>query len=105
MYEPAPRVIDAVQKLKGVFLEAPSTQMSLVDASRLSGLERNTTRLILEALEDARHGSIRGEEQQRDNEQRVQRYGDEGGKAGDHPGGVGHAADIGFRSRITRPRW
>jgi DNA-binding IclR family transcriptional regulator len=28
--------------------------MSLVDASRLSGLERNTTRLILEALEDAR---------------------------------------------------
>ena len=54
MYEPAPRVIDAVQKLKGVFLEAPSTQMSLVDASRLSGLERNTTRVILEALEDAR---------------------------------------------------
>jgi hypothetical protein len=28
--------------------------MSLIDASRLSGLERNTTRLILEALEDAR---------------------------------------------------
>ena len=54
MYEANPRVADAVQRLKGVFLEAPSTQMSLVDASRLSGLERNTTRLILEALEDAR---------------------------------------------------
>ena len=54
MYEATPRVIDAVQRLKGVFLEAPTTQMSLVDASRLAGLERNTTRLILEALEDAR---------------------------------------------------
>jgi hypothetical protein len=54
MYEATPRVADAVQRLKGVFLEAPSTQMSLVDASRLSGLERNTTRLILEALADAR---------------------------------------------------
>jgi DNA-binding IclR family transcriptional regulator len=54
MYEATPRVVDAVQRLKGVFLEVPSTQMSLVDASRLAGLERNTTRLILEALEDAR---------------------------------------------------
>jgi DNA-binding IclR family transcriptional regulator len=54
MYEATPRVVDAVQRLKGVFLEIPSTQMSLVDASRLAGLERNTTRLILEALEDAR---------------------------------------------------
>ena len=53
MYEATPRVTDAVQKLKGVFLEIPSMQMSLVDASRLAGLERNTTRLILEALEDA----------------------------------------------------
>ena len=54
MYESTPRVVDAVQRLKGVFLEIPTTQMSLVDASRLAGLERNTTRLILEALEDAR---------------------------------------------------
>jgi predicted transcriptional regulator of viral defense system len=53
MYEATPRVTDAVQKLKGVFLETPATQMSLVDATRLAGLERNTTRLILEALEDA----------------------------------------------------
>jgi len=53
MYQPTPRVVDAVQRLKGVFLEIPTTQMSLVDASRLAGLERNTTRLILEALEDA----------------------------------------------------
>jgi DNA-binding IclR family transcriptional regulator len=49
-----PRVEEAVQKLKGVFLEIPSTQLSLVDASRLSGLERNTCRMILEALEDVR---------------------------------------------------
>jgi hypothetical protein len=54
MYEAAPRVTEAVQRLKGVFLEVPTTQMSLVDASRLSGLERHTTRVILEALEDAR---------------------------------------------------
>ena len=54
MYDATPRVVDAVQRLKGVFLEIPTTQMSLVDASRLAGLERNTTRLILEALEDAR---------------------------------------------------
>ncbi|HXE84713.1 MAG TPA: hypothetical protein VN513_15410 [Gemmatimonadales bacterium] len=54
MYEATPRVVDAVQRLKGVFLESPSVQMSLVDATRLAGLERNTTRLILEALEDAR---------------------------------------------------
>ena len=66
MYEPAPRVIDAVQKLKGVFLEAPSTQMSLVDASRLSGLERNTTRLILEALEDALADVVGGLDGERD---------------------------------------
>jgi DNA-binding IclR family transcriptional regulator len=49
-----PRVEEAVQKLKGVFLEIPGTQLSLVDASRLSGLERNTCRMILEALEDVR---------------------------------------------------
>ena len=54
MYEAPPRVVEAVQRLKGVFLEAPTAQLSLVDAARLSGLERHTTRLILEALEDAR---------------------------------------------------
>jgi len=54
MYEATPRVVDAVQRLKGVFLESPTVQMSLVDATRLAGLERNTTRLILEALEEAR---------------------------------------------------
>ena len=54
MYEGSPRVVEAVQRLKGVFLEAPATQLSLIDAARLSGLERQTTRLILEALEEAR---------------------------------------------------
>jgi len=54
MYEATPRVVEAVQRLKGVFLDTPAMQLSLIDASRLAGLERNTTRLILEALEDAR---------------------------------------------------
>lgn len=54
MYQTSPRVTDAVQRLKGMFLAHPTTQLSLVDASRVSGLERQTTRLILEALEDAR---------------------------------------------------
>jgi hypothetical protein len=49
-----PRVEEAVQRLKGVFLEIPDTHLSLVDASRMSGLERSTCRMILEALEDVR---------------------------------------------------
>lgn len=48
------RVVEAVERLKGVFLEVPGTQLSLADASRLSGLERTTCSVVLEALEDAR---------------------------------------------------
>jgi DNA-binding IclR family transcriptional regulator len=51
---PTPRVTEAVARLRGVFLEAPSTELSLADAVRLSGVERPTCRIILEALEDAR---------------------------------------------------
>ena len=51
---PTPRVAEAVERLKGVFLELPGTQLSLADATRISGLERSTCRVILEALEDAR---------------------------------------------------
>lgn len=51
---PTPGVTEAVARLRGVFLEIPSTEMSLADAVRLSGVERPTCRIILEALEDAR---------------------------------------------------
>ena len=49
-----PSVAEAVQRLKAVFGEIPGTQLSLADASRLSGLERTVCRFVLEALEDAR---------------------------------------------------
>ena len=48
------RVTEAVERLKGVFLEIPGTQLSIADASRLSGLERHVCSVVLEALEDAR---------------------------------------------------
>ena len=51
---PTPRVTEALDRLKNVFLEIPGTQLSLADAARLSGLERDTCRIILEALEDTR---------------------------------------------------
>ena len=49
-----PRVVDAVQRLRGIFLEMPGTQLSMADATRLSGLDRPVCRVVLEALEDAR---------------------------------------------------
>ena len=49
-----PRLTEALDRIKSVFLEIPGTQLSLADASRLSGLERDTCRIILEALEDTR---------------------------------------------------
>jgi len=52
--ETSPRVAEAVQRLKGIFLEMPGTQLSMADATRLSGLERPVCRIVLEALEDAR---------------------------------------------------
>jgi hypothetical protein len=51
---PRVRVVDAVQRLKGIFLEMPGTQLSMADATRLSGLERPMCRAVLEALEHAR---------------------------------------------------
>jgi hypothetical protein len=48
------RVSDAVLRLKGVFLEVPGTQLSLSQASQLSGLECSICQTILSALEDAR---------------------------------------------------
>lgn len=52
--EAMPRVSEAVQRLKGVFLEMPSTRLTLADATRLSGLDRPLCHLVLMALEDAR---------------------------------------------------
>jgi len=48
-----PRVFDAVQRLTGIFLEMPGTQLSMADATRLSGLERPVCRAVLQALEDS----------------------------------------------------
>jgi hypothetical protein len=48
------RVTEGVERLKGVFLEMPGTQLSIDDASLLSGLEPDVCGLVLEALEDAR---------------------------------------------------
>jgi hypothetical protein len=49
-----PRVTEAIAILKGVFLEMPTTRLSLADATRLSGVEKQTCGIILEALEDTR---------------------------------------------------
>jgi DNA-binding IclR family transcriptional regulator len=48
------RVEEALRRLKGAFLEMPGTQLSLSDAARLTGLEHDTCRDILSALEDVR---------------------------------------------------
>jgi hypothetical protein len=50
---PTPNATDAVERLKSVFRELPGTQLSLVDASRLSGVEPPVCRVLLEALEEA----------------------------------------------------
>jgi hypothetical protein len=52
--DPAPRVIDAVHRMKGVFLEIPGTRLTLAEAVRLSGLDSPLCRLALTALEHAR---------------------------------------------------
>ncbi len=54
MQQATPRVSEAVQRLKGVFQELPSTRLTLADATRLSGLDRPMCHLVLMALEDAR---------------------------------------------------
>jgi hypothetical protein len=49
-----PQVVRGVQRLKGVFLEKPSTRLTLTDAATLSGLDRPVCEIVLGALEDAR---------------------------------------------------
>jgi DNA-binding GntR family transcriptional regulator len=48
------RISEAVERLNVVFAEVPGTQLSLVDASRLAGLERAVCREVLDALTDSR---------------------------------------------------
>jgi hypothetical protein len=50
---PTIRVAEALQRVKGVFLEVPGTHLSLAQASRLSGLEQGMCESVLLALEDA----------------------------------------------------
>jgi hypothetical protein len=45
---------DAVQRLKGIFLEVPGTQLSALQASRLAGLDPDLCGKILHDLEEAR---------------------------------------------------
>jgi hypothetical protein len=46
--------LDAVQRLKGMFLEVPGTQLSPSQAARLAGLEPDLCGRVLQALEEAR---------------------------------------------------
>jgi DNA-binding IclR family transcriptional regulator len=50
----AVRITEAVERLKGVFLEQPGTPVPPEDAARLAGLEQTTCDILLEALEDTR---------------------------------------------------
>jgi DNA-binding IclR family transcriptional regulator len=45
--------VEAVERLKGVFLEVPGTQLTAAEASRLSGLEIARCEPILDALVSA----------------------------------------------------
>ena len=52
--EPTIRVAEALQRVKGIFLDVPGTQLSVAQTSRLSGLEQDMCESVLLALEDAR---------------------------------------------------
>jgi hypothetical protein len=47
------RIPKAIRRLKGVFLEMPGTQLSLVQTVRPSGVEPSVCESVLAALEDA----------------------------------------------------
>lgn len=47
------RVAEALQRVKGVFLELPGTPLSVDQVCQLSGLEQDMCESILLALEDA----------------------------------------------------
>jgi hypothetical protein len=56
----APRVSEAVDRLKGVFEEVPGTRVTLAEAVLLSGLDTGTCSIVLETLTDAGFLSVKG---------------------------------------------
>jgi DNA-binding IclR family transcriptional regulator len=46
------RITEAVERLKGIFLESPGMPVPAEDAARRAGVEQSTCDIILEALED-----------------------------------------------------
>ena len=52
--EATTRVVVALERLKGLFLEIPDTQLSLIEATRIAGLEPHVCRQLLGALVDGR---------------------------------------------------
>lgn len=56
-----PRVDEAVQHLKGIFLEVPNTELTVNDACTMTGLEHYVCSCILEALADVRFLRRRGD--------------------------------------------
>ena len=42
---------EALERVKGMFLEMPGTEWTVTDAARLTGLDRTVCRAILEALQ------------------------------------------------------
>jgi len=55
------RVEQAVLRLKEVFLEMPGSQMTVQDAARLTGVDREVCDSLLAALEDVRFVRRRGD--------------------------------------------
>src|SRR5207253_10411615 len=54
MMDSTTRVSQALERLKGMFLDVPGTRLSIDEASRLSGFDETTCSAIVKALEDAR---------------------------------------------------
>lgn len=52
--EPTIRVVTALERLKGPFLEAPETRLSLTDATTIAGIDPDVCGLLLSALVDVR---------------------------------------------------
>lgn len=48
------RVVVALERFKGLFLEIPDMKMSLAEATQISGLEAHLCRQLLNALVDVR---------------------------------------------------
>ena len=48
------RVVVALERFKGLFLQIPDMKMSLAEATQISGLDSNLCRQLLRALVDVR---------------------------------------------------